>query len=226
MKKINVLWIILDLIFLIIFNTIFFMAGGTEHSASVWLSYGFIHFAYLLLILTPYMVRKSKSSAVFGFTLFSITPVYFLIQLVVGIIFIFVFPEKTTTAFLIQLCIAGLYGIILISNLLANEHTANSEEKRQNQIAYVKEASIKLKGLIDQINDKEAKKKIEAVYDTVYSSPVKSHPNLADIENRIIHSINALQNEVYAGNKENIITLANSLFNDINERNMHLRTMN
>ena len=46
MKKKIALWIILDLIFLIVFNTVFFVAGGADHPASVWISYGFIHFAY------------------------------------------------------------------------------------------------------------------------------------------------------------------------------------
>ena len=42
MNKKTVLWIILDLIFLAIFNTVFFVMTGLQHPASVWISYGFI----------------------------------------------------------------------------------------------------------------------------------------------------------------------------------------
>ncbi|MCL2806311.1 MAG: hypothetical protein FWD26_10270 [Treponema sp.] len=226
MKKINKLWVILDLIFLVIFNAIFFMVGGVKHPASIWISYGFIHFAYLMLVLTPFLIRKGKSAHVFGYSLYTISAIYFLIQFVTGIVFIFISPESNTAAFLVQLSIAGLYGIILIANMIANEHTANAEEVRQNQIAFVKDASAKLKILLENINDKEAKKQVERVYDTVYSSPVKSHSNLIDLESRILHSLNELQIVITVGKKENIITLANSLLNDVNERNMRLKTLN
>ena len=217
MNKIRIFWIILDLIFLIIFNTIFFVAGGTQHNVATWISYGFIHFAYLMLVLTPFMIRKGKSSATYGGPLYSISAAYFLVGLATGVIFIPISPETHTAALLVQLTIAGIYGIILITNLIANEHTANAEQERQYQIAYVKDASVKLKGLLDSINDKDAKRKAERVYDAVYSSPVKSHPSLAQIENRILQSINELEDEVFAGNKENIISSANSLLATVNE---------
>ena len=226
MKKTNVLWIVLDLILLIIFNVIFFVSGGVKHNVSVWVSYGFIHFAYFMLLLTPRFIRRGKSSAIFGFSLYSISATYFLIEFVTGITFILVSPESYNIALLVQLCIAGLYGIILISYIIANEHTADTEEKRQYQIAYVKDASAKLEGLLENISNKEAKKKVERVYDVIYSSPVKSHSNLAQIEERIIQSINELENAVSTGNKDAIISLANSLLGAANERNIRLKTLN
>ena len=226
MKKIHVLWIILDLIFLVIFNAFFFALGGTRHHVSAWISYAFIHFAYLILLLTPVLIRKGKSAAVFGFSLYAISVVYFLIELVTGITFIAVSPDNFAVALLVQICIAGLYSIILVSNMIANEHTANAEEKRQQHIAYVKTASAKLKGLLDRVSDKEAKKMVELVYDAVYSSPVKSHHNLAEMENRILHSINALEDAISSENKDNIISLTNSLLTTVNERNMRLKTFN
>ena len=75
MKKAKYLWLIFDAIFLVIFNTLFFLL--TEHPdtardvaaavgnpvsetfkyrrelGSVWLSYAFIHVSYILLIVTP-----------------------------------------------------------------------------------------------------------------------------------------------------------------------------
>ncbi len=178
MKKVNILWIILDLIFLALFNVLFFVLGGVEHITSVWMSFAFIHFAYFMLILTPLLIRKGKSSAVFGFSLYSISSVYFFIALITGVIFILVSPESYKAALLVQLVIAGLYGVLLISNMIANEHTADAEETRQNQIAYVKDASSKLKVLLGSVNDKEAKKKVESIYDAIHSSPIKSHSNL------------------------------------------------
>ena len=68
MSKKGILWILLDLIFLAVFNAIFFVAIETKQPASVWIAYGFIHFAYLMVIATPLLIRKSSSASVFGFS--------------------------------------------------------------------------------------------------------------------------------------------------------------
>ena len=226
MKKTGVLWVILDLIFLVIFNVFFFLLGGVKHNASVWMSYGFIHFAYLMLLLTPRLIRKGKSMAVFGFSLYAVSSVYFLMELVAGVVFILVSPDSYTIALLVQLSIAGLYGVILIANIIANEHTAVAEEERQYQIAYVKDASARLEVLLGSVRDREARKWVEKVYDEIYSSPVKSHPDLAEIESRILQSIVKLEDTVATGNKDAIISLADSLLGAVNERNIRLRTLN
>jgi len=226
MKKTDILWIILDLVFIIIFNTIFFFVGGFRHTASIWASYGFIHFAYFMLLLTPRLIRKGKSQAVFGFSLYSISVAYFLIEFITGIVFIFSNSENHKAAFLVQLCIAGIYGIILIANMIANEHTANSEEERHYHIAYVKDASGKIKELLDRISDNEARKRVAKVYDAINSSPVKSHADITQIEQIILTSIDELEEAVSADGKETIISLANTLLSTVNERNIRLRNLN
>ena len=90
MKKKSILYILLDLVFLAVFNTVFFTLGGTSHPASVWISYGFIHLAYIMVIATPVLTRNSSSAAVFGFSLYSVSSVYFLAEFVVGLVFILI----------------------------------------------------------------------------------------------------------------------------------------
>jgi len=226
MKKINFLWIILNSIFLILFNTLFFVIGGKEHNASVWISYGFIHFAYIMLLVTPLLVRKFKNVAIFGYPLLTISTTYFLIQLVVGVVFILLALSGYKTALLVQICLAGLYGILLTIYMLANEYTAIAEEKRQVEIAYVKEASVKVKSLLDYIKDKELKKKVERVYDIISSSPVKTHEKLADVENVILQSIYELEKAVSDDDKEKIMSISDSLVKSMNERNSRLKNLN
>jgi hypothetical protein len=226
MKKPSILWIILDLIFIIIFNSVFFIVGGVDHNMSVWLSYGFIHFAYLMLLLTPFLIRKGKNEVVFGFSLYSISAVYFLVEFVTGIIFILLSSENYKTAFLIQLCITGLYVIMLISHMIANENTADAVKKQLYQIDFIKNASVKIKSMINRINDKGIKKKIEKLYDDFQSSPVKSHPDLAQIESRILAYINGLDDAISIGNKESMNSLIDSLLAAISERNSLLRNLN
>jgi len=224
MKRVNVLWVILDLVFLVIFNVLFFLLSGFQHIASVWISYAFIHFAYLMLLLTPKLIRAGKSYAVFGFSVYSISSVYFILEFITGIILILITPESCIVSFIIQLCIAGLYGIILVAHLIANEGTATAEEKRQPQISFIKDNSAKIKVLLDNIKDKETKKNMERLYDAFYSSPAKSHPNMMEIEDRILASVNELERAVSNGDKESTMSMANSLLSLINERNNLLKS--
>lgn len=220
------LWMIVICIFPVAFNAVFFTAGGTVHEMSTWISYGFIHFAYLMLLLTPLFIREGKNAGVFGFPLFSISSLYFFVELCVGVVCILISPRDATAAFLVQLVIAGLYGIAVVPNLIANEYTADAEETRQRQIDYVKSASARLESLLEKIDDKETKKKVERVYDAVYSSPVKSHPNLEQMEMRILESIRALETAVFTGNGNGITAQADSLEAAINERNRRLKMLN
>jgi len=220
----NMLRVILISIFLIVFNSLYFVLGGIDRNASVWISYCFIHFAYFMLLFTPRLVRAGKSAAVFSFSLYAVTSAYFLLEFVIGVMFIMISPNSYQAAFFVQLVIAGIYGIAIVSNMFANEHTADAEEKRQPQIDYVKKASAQLKGVLERVADKNAKKKVERAYDTLSSSPVKSHPDLASLEDRILKFIHALENAVSAENSDTIIALAGSLETAIHERNRQLKT--
>ena len=57
MKKSKILGSMIHLIILALFNALYFGLGGTDHPASAWISYGFIHFSYLMMILTPFIAE-------------------------------------------------------------------------------------------------------------------------------------------------------------------------
>ena len=227
-KPINKLWLVLYLIFPVVFNILFFVLSGGDRlrNASTWISYVSIHFAYIMLVITPMLVREGKSAAIFGFALKSISAAYFVTALIAGVLFILNDPETVTAALSVQLVLAGLYGITLISNVFANEKTAVAEEERQHQISYVKSASAQLKGILDRISDKETARKVERAYDAVASSPVKTHPNLAQTETKLLSLIDELSDAVTDGGKQDIISKADSLLSAVNERNNRLKNLN
>lgn len=223
MNKKSVLWIILDLVFLIVFNTVFFVAGGFEHPASVWLSYGFIHFAYLMVIATPFLIRKSSSAAVFGFSLYSISSTYFLIEFAVGLIFIFLRQESVKAALIVQVIIVGIYAVILISHLLANESTADSIERREEEVSYIKTAASRVKALIGKLDNKKANKEVEKVYDLLHSSPTRTISSAHSLEMEIKNKISELEGAVAAKDNDVVITLSGELLQTIEERNRKIR---
>ena len=223
MNKKSVLWILLDLVFLIVFNIVFFVMGGAQHPTSVWISYGFIHFAYIMLVVTPFLIRKSSSAAVFGFSLYSISSAYFFAAFIVGVIFIAAHPENYKWSLIVQVVIAGFYAIMLISNMIANEHTADSIERHEMELQYVKESSAMLKGIMEMASDKTLKKKIEKAYDLLHSSQVKSSGAVRDYEVTVMDLIEVLEQNVARNDVAAANTTLDKIMKNANERNRRLR---
>lgn len=211
MNKKTVLWGILDLIFLVVFNTIFFVVGGTDHVASVWIAYGFIHFAYVMLLITPFLMRKNIRATILGLPLHLISSVYFLTAFVVGIVFVLLKAESYKASLLFQVIIAGVYGILLVVNLIANEHTQAAEQRHAEEVGYIKEAASRVEALIGRLNDKKVNKALEKAYDILHSSPVRTTPAVAEIESNIMRLIADLEEAVLANNESDVIVTARGI---------------
>lgn len=226
MNKKSILYILLDLVFLAVFNTVFFVAGGTEHPASVWISYGFIHFAYLMVLATPLLTRKSSSASVFGFALYSVSSCYFILELVVGLIFVFVRSDSYKASLIVQIIIAGIYAVMLLSNMIANEHTADNIERHEDEVAYIKNASSRVKLLVGKANDKKANKELEKTYDLLHSSPTRSIATVKSLEEQINNKVSELEDAVSSNNTSQIITVAGVIASMVEERNRKIRLSN
>jgi hypothetical protein len=222
MSKTNKLWIALELVFLIVFNAMFFMIGGVEHQASIWISYAFIHLAYLLTAATLFMTNKRKSYFILGLSLYSISSAYFMVELVTGLIFIFISLDGYIITFLAQLFIAGIYAVAFISALIANEHTAESDERQTAQISYVKTMVVELSNMMTAATDRTVKKALEKVYDEVAASPVKSHTNILQYEGQIVSEVDQLKYLISSGENAEIIKQANSVLSMVKKRNRQL----
>ena len=223
MNKKSVLWILLDFIFLAVFNTVFFVAGGTDHTTSVWISYGFIHFAYLMVVVTPFLIRKSSSAAVFGFSLYSVSSTYFLFELVVGLIFIFIKSETYKTALIVQVIIAGIYAVLLLAHMIANEKTADSVKRYEDEVAFIKTASSRVKGLVGKADDKKANKEIEKAYDMLHSSPSKTSGAASFIEAAVMDKVAELERAVFSQDTAAIIAIAGEVIALMDKRNSQFR---
>lgn len=226
MKKSKVLGSLIHLIVLALFNALYFGIGGVDHPASAWISYGFIHFSYVMVIITPYITQKGKDRATYAASMYTITSAYFAIELIVGAIIIIVAPEGHKFSLFSQLIMAAIYLIILFGNMIADEHTAKSVEKHEAELIYVKESCSMLKAIMSDISDKQLYQKIEKAYDLIQSSPVKSATNVLSIESQVISEIDNLGLVVRNGDATAISASADKIVRLANERNRLLRLSN
>lgn len=225
MKK-TILWILLESIFLIIFNVLFFLLGGTQHPVSVWLSYGFIHFAYLMMLLTPIFIRPSREQYIFGLTIDYISSVYFFSEFVLGTILILISPETFKFALVSQIIIAGLYLIVLLINLIANEHTTDQLKEHESEVQFIKSSAQQIASVVNLIYDYNIRQEVKKVYDEIKSSPAKSSHKVTHIEKRITDEIEFLISVVKEKDDDKTMLATNNILKLIHERNDILKQIN
>jgi glucan phosphoethanolaminetransferase (alkaline phosphatase superfamily) len=223
-KKKVVLGILLDLAFLIVFNVCFFVIGSTNHTASGWLAYGFIHFAYIMVLLTPVLARKSFPVYIWGLTIAGISTTYFIVEFIVGIIFIVLNHDSIKVDLVVQVIIAGLYLVTLLANMIANETTADNIARNKDEVAFIKNASSRVKALMDKFDDKKANKAVEQVYDLIHSSPSKSCVAAQSYENDVVNKIGELESYVSSNDKGQAVRVAGEIVELMEERNRKVRS--
>lgn len=226
MKKSKVLGNLIHVIVLALFNALYFGLGGVEQPASAWIAYGFIHFSYVMMILTPHITQKGKDGATYAASMYTISSSYFVIELILGSIIIIVASEGYKFSLFSQLIIAAIYLIILFANMMADEHTAKAVEKHEAELIYVKESCAMLKSILSDISDKQLYRQVEKAYDLIQSSPVKSAPSVHSIESQVINEIHNLGLAVRNGDAAAISVAVDKITRLANERNRRLRLLN
>lgn len=207
------------LVFLVVFNIIFFMAGGTDRPASVWIAYAFIHFAYLCMLFTPVFVSSGKSAVIYGLSLSAISTAYFVAELLLGIIIILIAPSHYKFFFFVQLILAAVYVVIFMTTVRVNEASSASEAKHDMEVSFVKTASSRIKALCDTMNDASANKEIEKAFDVLHSSPTKSTAAVKALEAQIVMQIGDLEHAASVQNAEAASAAARNIVSLVQERN-------
>ena len=137
--------------------------------------------------------------------------------------FIILKSDSLKVALVVQIVIAGIYGILLISHLIANESTADSVERHEDEVAYIKTAASRVKALVGKATDRKA---IERAYDLLHSSPTKSTSTVRYLESSVMSQISDLEDAVQSGETDLIIATAGEIISTMEERNRKLRLSN
>lgn len=108
-------------IFLIVFNLCFFLFAGIDKTVATWFSYSFIHLSYVFLIIIFISNNKNDRDKLWGLSLDTISIIYFIVELILGIIIIFLNTPNWKASSFIQIIVLAVYGVIMIPLLLVSE---------------------------------------------------------------------------------------------------------
>ena len=164
MTKKNILTIILDSVFIVTFNVLFFLNGGTQHVAAVWTAYGFLHFAYLMVLITPLIASKGSTAVLSKTTTYTISLLFFIVELLFAIVTFITKTERVKMVISIETVLCAIYVIILVINLLADDSIANKQKRHESENDFIKGISNQIKYIQTLVSDNNAKKKLERLY--------------------------------------------------------------
>lgn len=212
--------VIIKFILLAMFNISFYSITKASCTLSMWISYGFIHFAFLMFFLEPLFVQNSKNSkhvAIESITLLTI--IYFFCSLSVGIFFL-INPLLVVYQYSIEVFVTGIYLIILIITVVINNKIAKNESEFLADKQFLTTVFVKAEFIKSKVTDK---KLLMDLQEQTKYSPVKSSEIVRNYENELIKilddttlNIDVLQ-EIELNNK--IETCKNLL----NQRNLLLK---
>ena len=223
MTKKNILTIVLDSVFVVAFNLLFFINGGIVHSASVWTIYGFLHFAYLMVLVTPLISARGTTSIHSKTVIYVISLLYFLVELVFASIFVFFLILGFRLTLSIEIIVTAIYLVVLIVNLLADASIEAKQQRHKTENAFIKNISNKIKYISSTVSDEKAKSKLESLYYLAHSSPSKSGENMKSYELAIMENLDKMEDAVSQEKMDEVLSLAADVERILNKRNFELR---
>ena len=116
MKKTKLFATLSSLIFLIAFNAVFFIVGGTDHPVSVWLAYGMVHLSYLLLIATPLFGSRDKNAFETSAPVGILSGAHFALEFVIALIVFLVAPDGYKFVLVLYIILLAIYLALFFSH--------------------------------------------------------------------------------------------------------------
>lgn len=215
--------IMFTLVFLITFNGLFFLLSGTENPDSVWISYAFVHVAYFTILFLPIFKTKGEASYYLASSLYVQAIGYFLLELIVGIVFIVWRLEELTWPLIIQVILWLVYMVLILGNAWANETTAKSLKKRQQDISQYQSNRMNIKRLLVWAEDTEIKRTLVACYDKLDISSSRQTTESESLDTEIAQTIELLKLNLRSGDNRQSLDSVMNLHKLIEERKTLLK---
>lgn len=219
--KNKALSIIKNVVPVILFNIIFFVTWGFDNPASVWVSYGLIHFAYAMLVVSSMFNKASAKNVFFSFTNNSISLIYCILEFIAGLVFIILRLETVNISLYVQLPLLAIYTVAIIYNIFFNDKTEANTVSRQLEIDFIKTCTMKLDLVLTKQLDENAKKALVKARELMSTSPCKSYEQVKPIEEQILLLLEKISEE--PAESDRIENLASLLIDSINKRNITIK---
>lgn len=208
----------LSLVFLVLFDVSFFLIVS-EPSDSQWITLGFVHGAYALLLFLAYAVSKGRDGAVIAYPGVALATQYFIIEVAVGVIYLFIKDASTTWTIIPQMILAGVYLALIVTNSLANEKIIANTAVDRARVDYVRQSVAALQRIRLGVTDAELSRRLESLEDALRYAQVASSALVADTEARIVALIAQLEDAAKDADTDRVLRLCREIEALVSSRN-------
>lgn len=221
--KTTLIRIVFTLVFLVVFNTLFFLLSGTDNPTSVWVSYAYIHVAYFTILFLPVLKTKGDASYYLSSVLYGQAITYFILELIAGVVFIIYRMESPVWSLVVQTALWLIFVVLILGNAWANQATAQSLEKRKQDIDAYQSMRMSLKRLMAKTDKPELKRLIADCSDKLEASSSRQTQESEKIDIEIEQTIASLRQSITGDDVEESTSLARQLAGLIEERKTILK---
>lgn len=210
-------------IFVIILNAGLF-AFASISLTSFWISWVFIHIAFVILVCVLVLSVPEQKKLIFGYSETAVTTYYFIIELAAGLVLMFQFAFFPVLAFAAQLIILVGYVLAFGSTKMMNKKIDREENVRDVEMFHFRSMLEGMKDVQKQIEYSASyRKNVEHAYDAMAASQVKSVPEARETERHIVELIGKLKKVVVEKNETEILAVCTEIENAVEKRNREIR---
>lgn len=187
--------VVAGLIILAVFNIIAFLFP-IEHTITFWIGYGFTTLAVVLFLCTAIFLfgRDGRDKMFRGLPLISIGWIYFVLQVVLGLVQMVTPAFAYMTALVSDCIITGVFIIIILASKAAIDAIEKEEKYVAQKIGFITDLQSKVS--LMQSEDREICRMLNRLKEDIQFSDPMSHSELYQIEKNLQEKIEELKVDI------------------------------
>ena len=193
LKQISIPKRIIYLAVLLLVNVCYYTLDVPYHTAASWISYLFLHLAFLAMVFVPLLVVPGIHVKQSERTLQVLSGFYFLAEVLAVLLFTVVVPFYWQLALILQLTMLVVLLVLVFGSRAADLHTEKIEERKKEKQSYLRECCAVVEEVLQETKDPVMRKKVKQLYDLIHASPTGSTEKLWKMEEEILQELEQLQ---------------------------------
>ena len=184
-KKISVLWTLISIMGLAVYNLCVFLLA-THYTNAFWLSYIFTSIAFAVQLVAFLIFNKSNANSKFlGLPLFYFVGGYFAVQLVAGIAFMLI-PMSAKLPLIIQVIILVVFLSVILTGAIAKEQFSRTEANINSAAFNIRTLAMNAEQLYLAEENGNKKAELKKLYEAIrYSDPMSTSEAIRKLDDQI-----------------------------------------
>lgn len=217
----------------VVFNFVVFILQ-IPLTPTFWIAYVFTSISFFLMIFISYKIissQKSLKSKFLNMSLIQIAYSYFVSQLVIGILLFILtavgYDQQITLVpiigFVVSIALLGFTISKLSFTKLGINEVERVEKKVNEKVNFIKEKQLILDQLLSEVNDKDVKKALSSLSETIRFSDPMSNDAVTEIEDVITNKINNMSQNIMKVSSADSIKLCQEVKVLFEQRNKNIK---